>query len=53
MAGSDSVGFVPEPDATAMRKSLLADFQMAGQVSAYDPRAGNRELTIKGSAAGG
>ena len=53
MAGSDSVGFVPEPDATAMRNCLLADFEMAGQVSAYDPRAGNGELTIKGSAAGG
>jgi len=53
MAGAGSVGFVPEPDATAMRNCLLADFEMAGQVSAYDPRAGNGELTIKGSAAGG
>lgn len=53
MAGSDSVGFVPEPDATAMRNCLLADFEMAGQVSAYDPLAGNGELTIKGSPAGG
>jgi hypothetical protein len=53
MAGSHSIGFVPEPGATAMRGCLVEGFRMSGRVDAFDPATSRGELTIKGSNAGG
>lgn len=53
MAGGESIGFVTEPDATAMRHCIEEGFQMAGSVRAFDPVSRHGKLTISGTDVGG
>ncbi len=53
MAGGESIGFVTEPDATAMRHCIEEGFQMAGSVRAFDPASRRGKLTISGTDVGG
>lgn len=53
VAGGDPIGFVTEPDATAMRHCLEEGFRMAGSVRSFDPGSRRGKLTISGTHAGG
>lgn len=48
VAGAEPIGFVIEPDATAMRHCLEERFRMSGWVSALDPGGRRGMLTVKG-----
>lgn len=48
MAGDQTIGFVIEPDATAMRHCLEEDFHVGGWVSALDPGGRTGKLSLKG-----
>jgi hypothetical protein len=52
-ASSGEIGFVPEPQASAMRGCLLAGYRMAGRVSAFDPVAHRGRISVKGAKAEG
>jgi hypothetical protein len=49
VAGREPIGFVTEPDATAMRHCIGEGFRMAGSVRAFDPDSRRGKLTISGT----
>jgi len=53
VAGGNPIGFVTEPDATAMRHCIEEGFRMAGSIRAFDPGSQRGKLTISGTHAGG
>jgi hypothetical protein len=53
MAGGEPVGFVTEPDATAMRHCIEEGFRMAGSVRTFDSASRRGKLTISGTDVGG
>jgi hypothetical protein len=52
VAGEERVGFVTEPDATAMRHCIEEEFRMTGTVRAFDPASRRGRLTISGTDVG-
>ena len=52
LAGGEPVGFVTEPDATAMRHCIEEGFWMVGSVRAFDPDSRHGTLTVSGSGQG-
>lgn len=48
VAGEESIGFVTEPDATAMRHCIEEGFRMSGSVRAFDPGTERGKLTLSG-----
>jgi hypothetical protein len=53
VAGQELVGFVTEPDATAMRHCIEEGFRMTGSVQTFDSASRRGKLTISGSDVGG
>lgn len=53
VAGEEPVGFVTEPDATAMRHCIEEGFRMTGSVRTFDSASRRGKLTISGSDVGG
>lgn len=49
VAGAEPVGFVTEPDATAMRHCIEEGFRMTGSVRTFDAAARRGTLTISGT----
>jgi hypothetical protein len=52
MAGSRVVGFVPEPDASAMRNCLEEGFLMGGSVRNFDATRRRGQLSVRGVSGG-
>jgi hypothetical protein len=48
VAGEEPIGFVTEPDATAMRHCIEEGFRMSGSVRAFDPGTERGKLTLSG-----
>lgn len=48
VAGGETLGFVVEPDATAMRHCIEEGFSMAGWISSLSPGGRGGVLSIKG-----
>jgi hypothetical protein len=53
VAGEVPVGFVIEPDATAMRHCIEEGFRMTGTVRTFDSASQRGKLTISGTEGGG
>ncbi|MGN6557140.1 MAG: hypothetical protein ACTHLH_03910 [Solirubrobacterales bacterium] len=53
VAGEEQVGFVTEPDATAMRHCIEEGYRMTGSVRTFDSASRRGKLTIFGTDVGG